>query len=54
MTYYFMTRTGEVLQGTLVHSYGAFEGGMRYIFEANGTQYRCIKNNDGYYVEYVA
>lgn len=52
--YYFMTRTGKILQGKLVHSYGAFEGGMRYIFEVDGMQYRCVKNNDGYYVEYVA
>ena len=54
MSYYIMTITVEGLQGTLVHSYGAFEGGMRYIFEVNGIQYRCVKNSDGYYVEYVA
>ena len=50
----FTTKNGEVLQGKLVHQYGAFEGGMRYIFELqNGKQYRCIKV-DGKYIEYVA
>ena len=50
----FITRDGEVLQGELVHSYGAFEGGMRYIFQtADGKEYRCVKDDDKY-VEYVA
>ena len=41
--------------GRMVRSYGAFEGGMRYIFQVdNGREYRCIKNSNGEYEEYVA
>lgn len=51
----FTTKNGEVLEGKLVHQYGAFEGGMRYIFRTeNGREYRCIKDTDGNFVEYVA
>ena len=49
----FKTKNGEVLQGKIVKIYGAFEGDVRYIFSANGREYRCIKDSDGNYVELV-
>ena len=50
----FTTKNNETLNGRLVNTYEAFEGGTRYIFETeNGSQYRCIKV-DGKYIEYVA
>ena len=49
----FTTKNGEVLQGKLVHQYGAYEGGMRYIFSANGKEYRCVKLITGEFVEYI-
>ena len=42
----FTTRSGEKKSGKLVHQYPAFEGGMRYIIEVNGVQYRCVKSGD--------
>ena len=50
----FTTRDGKILTGKLVHQYGAFEGGMRYIISVNGKDYRCVRNEVGDYVEYVA
>lgn len=50
---HFITRYGEIKRGTLVRQYSAFEGGMRYIIEVAGVQYRCIKNGN-VYEEYVA
>ena len=50
----FRTRSGEVKSGKIVHSYRGFEdGNMRYIVNSNGTDYRCVKNADGEYVEFV-
>lgn len=48
------TRHGEVLEGQLVRIYSAFEGGQRYIFRTARGEYRCIKDDAGNYVEYVA
>lgn len=48
-------KSGEVVEAKLIRSYGAFEGGMRYIFRTqSGCEVRCIKDADGNYVEYVA
>lgn len=48
-------RNGVVVTGWLVRQYGAFEGGMRYIFRTtNHGEVRCIKDEDGNYIEYVA
>ena len=47
-------RTGEIVTGQLIRSYGAFEGEMRYIFKVGNKEVRCIKDTDGNYVEYVA
>ena len=42
-------KTGEIVSAKLVRSYGAFEGGMRYIFKLdNGREIRCIKENGEY------
>lgn len=50
----FTTRNGEVLSGVVIRQYSAFEGGMRYIISVNGKNYRCIKDNNGNFIEYVA
>lgn len=50
----FTTREGKKLVGVLLNMYPAFEGGMRYILFANGNEYRCIKDQNGNLVEYVA
>jgi hypothetical protein len=47
-------RTGEVVEATLIRVYGAFEGGMRYIFKTAKGEVRCIKDANENYVEYVA
>lgn len=47
-------RNGVVVEGYLVRQYGAFEGGMRYIFRTSNGEVRCVKDADGKYVEYVA
>lgn len=49
----FTTSNGEILTGKLVHSYSALEGGMRYIFEVDGKEYRCIQDENGNYIELV-
>ena len=52
---WFTTRNGEEKFGYLVRMYGAFEGGMRYIFRVEGDKdYRCVKTDDGKYKEFVA
>lgn len=50
----FTDRNGNKLQGTLVRQYGAFEGGMRYIIDTGTREYRCVKDENGNLVEYVA
>ena len=46
-------RNGEVVKGRLIRVYNAFEGGKRYIFQINKGEYRCIKNENGEFVEYT-
>lgn len=46
-------KDGTKIPGTLIHQYGAYEGGMRYIFKTTVGEIRCIKK-DGKYIEYVA
>lgn len=50
----FTDKNGEGRYGRIVHSYGAFEGGIRYVIqdETNGRDYRCVKKN-GKFVELV-
>ena len=50
----FMTKRGEVLEGVLVRMYHAFEGGERFIFRTERGEYRCVRDEAGNYVEYVA
>lgn len=47
-------RNGETVEGVLVRVYGAFEGGTRYIFAVGNREYRCVKDENENYVEYVA
>lgn len=55
MYYDIKLKNGNTIMAQFVGSYGAFEGGMRYIFKApNGVEYRCVKDETGRYVEYVA
>lgn len=49
----FTTHNGEVVEGTIVRQYLAYEGGMRYIFSTAKGEYRCVKDSNGNYVEYV-
>lgn len=50
----FRTRDGEVKIGMMVRSYRGFEdGNMRYIINSGGMDYRCVKDADGEYVEFV-
>jgi len=49
----FTTSDGRKLDGQLIHLYPAFEGGMRYIFESQGKEYRCVMNEKGEYIEFV-
>lgn len=54
MYYDIKLKSGNVIMAQLLRSYGAFEGGMRYIFKVpNGAEYRCVKDETGRYVEYV-
>ena len=48
----FKTVDGTMREGYLIRQYVAFEGGMRYIFESDNRQYRCIRNENGEFVEY--
>ena len=50
----FITKDGVQREGYLVRQYTAFEGGMRYIFRTDNGEYRCIKDERGFYREYVA
>lgn len=50
----FKTRKGDILAGRLIHSYSAFEGGMRYIISVEGKEYRCVKDGEGRLIEFVA
>ena len=54
MNEWFKTSDGVIMQGKLVRAYKAFEGGMRYILITANGEYRCVKDADGNYVEYVA
>lgn len=47
-------KDGTIVEAEFVRAYGAFEGGMRYIFKTATKEYRCIRNADGNYAEYVA
>ena len=49
-TVMFKDRNGEGRYGRIIRSYGAYEGGIRYIIqdETNGRDYRCIKKNGEY------
>ena len=47
------TINGKVIEGTLVRQYLAYEGGMRYIFSTTSGDYRCVKDENGNYVELV-
>lgn len=49
----FTTKDGRVLDGALIRQYRAFEGDERYIIEALGVQYRCVKDENGELVELV-
>ena len=46
-------KTGEQVQGKLIYQYGAFEGGMRYIFKTDRGEIRCVKDKDNNYIEYT-
>ena len=50
----FIDRSGETSIGRIIYAYSAFEGGMRYVVSANNREYRCTKDTEGNYVEYVA
>ena len=50
----FTTRHGYVRSGVIVRIYQAFEGGTRYIFRTDNGEYRCVKDENGEYREYVA
>lgn len=47
-------KTGEQIEGTLTRVYNAFEGEKRYIFNIGHREVRCVQDDDGNYVEYVA
>lgn len=47
-------RNGDVVKGQLIRVYSAFEGGQRYIFKTATKEVRCVKDETGKYVEYVA
>lgn len=46
-------RTGELVVAYLVRQYEAFEGSMRYIFRTDRGEYRCVKDDEGNYIELV-
>ena len=50
----FTTKRGEVLEGVLIRTYCAFEGGERFIFRTERGEYRCVRDENGEYKEYVA
>ena len=49
----FTTKRGEVLEGVLIRTYSAFEGGERFIFRTERGEYRCVRDENGEYREYV-
>lgn len=51
MHYQFITKDGIWKVGLLWTKYKAFEGEMRYIIFCEGEEYRCIKREDGMFVE---
>ena len=50
----FTTKRSEVLEGVLIRTYSAFEGGERFLFRTERGEYRCVRDEAGNYVEYVA
>jgi hypothetical protein len=56
MNYHITLKNGTIIEAQFVRAYGAFEGGMRYIFKSitDGREYRCVKESNGNYVEYRA
>ena len=50
----FTDRNGNELEGKITRQYGAFEGGMRYIIDTGTREYRCVKDENGNFIEYVA
>ena len=46
----FTDKNDEKRIGQIVHEYGAFEGGIRYVIrdETNGRDYRCVRKNNDY------
>ena len=52
MTEWIKLANGVSVVAQLVRQYGAFEGGQRYIFRTPNGEYRCIKDEEGNYVEY--
>ena len=46
-------RRGELVVAYLVRQYEAFEGSMRYIFRTDRGEYRCVKDENGNYIELV-
>lgn len=53
-TIQFTDKDGKVLVGRVTYAYSAFEGGMRYVVLVGNKEYRCIKDADGKFLEYVA
>ena len=53
MKEFITTRNGVTIEGTLVRQYLAYEGGMRYIFKTANGEYRCVKDENGNYIELV-
>jgi len=53
-TMFITLKDGTIVEAQFVRAYGAFEGGMRYIFKTALREYRCVKLSDGTYAEYVA
>lgn len=50
----FTTRDGDNVEGIIIRNYLAYEGGMRYIIvDISGREYRCVKDDDGNYIELV-
>lgn len=49
--YTFITRRGVQKTGKLVRHYMAFEGEERFIFLCEGIEYRCVKDENGNFVE---
>ena len=43
---------GTVVEARFLRQYGAYEGGQRYIFLTLDGECRCVKDEDGNYVEY--